>query len=401
MNMPKINRRKFFSRFGLGTVAVGAIGLSKKNLFGSTSGSSNENGESRIIKYNELGKTGLKVSDISFGGSDVFSENVVRYAFDLGVNLFDTAESYQKGKSEEIIGKGLKGVRDKAYIITKHSFHRRYPPKKLSDITERVEGSLRRLQTDYIDILFPYHGINNPTQIKNDLVMEATEKLKKEGKIRFTGFSTHNAAATLAECIKPEYSSFIQVVLFIYNHIDGVKIERLVKKLHQSGIGTIAMKSQAGGKQGNLKSFVNKKQTYESAAIKWIMGNPAIHSIVISMKTFSHVEAYIRASGQSLKREDLMVLNEYQKKVDNIYCRMECNTCEAFCPKNVAISDIMRYAMYFEDYQQEKVAIQEYANLKTRNKPLTCQTCIGYCNKACPYHLQVKEKLIKIHAILS
>ncbi len=162
--MSKMNRRKFFSGIGSGILAFGASDLIKKPW--------EENAEPRIVKYNALGGTGLKVSDISFGGSDVFSENAVRYAFDLGVNLFDTAENYSNGKSEGMIGRGLKGVRDKAYIITKHPFHRR-PPKKVSVVTERVDESLRRMETDYIDVLFPYHGINNPAQLRNDVVFEA------------------------------------------------------------------------------------------------------------------------------------------------------------------------------------------------------------------------------------
>jgi len=390
--MSKMNRRKFFSGIGSGILAFGASGLIKKPW--------EENAEPRIIKYNELGETGLKVSDISFGGSDVFSENAVRYAFDLGVNLFDTAENYSNGKSEGMIGRGLKGVRDKAYIITKHPFHRR-PPKKVSDVTERVEESLRRMETDYIDVLFPYHGINVPAQLKNDVVLESMEKLKKDGKIRFTGFSTHNAVETLGECLNPELSSFVQVVLFIYNHIEGKKIDPLIEKVYDAGIGTIAMKSQAGGKQGNLKSFVDEKQTYEVAALKWNMANPRIDSTVISMKTYSHVEAYVRASGQSLERGDRVVLDNYRNKVDRIYCRFECHACEAHCPKNVAISDIMRFAMYFEDYREEKKAMDEYSTLNPEQKPDDCSSCSGYCDIACPYKLQVREKLIQAHEWLT
>lgn len=397
--MSKMNRRRFFSGLSSGVLAFCSANIIKPEsaLAGNPW---EENHEPRIIKYNVLGGTGLKVSDISFGGSDVFSENVVRYAFDLGVNLFDTAENYSNGKSEGMLGRGLKGVRDKVYIITKHSFHRR-SPKKISEVTERVEESLKRMETDYIDILFPYHGINNPAQLKNDLVFEAMEKLKKEGKIRFVGFSTHNAVETLSECLKPELSSLVQVVLFIYNHVEGNKIERLIKEIYDARIGTIAMKSQAGGKQGNLKSFVNEKQTYEVAALKWNMGNPRINSTVISMKTYSHVEAYVKASGQSLERKERIVLNNYRNKVDNIYCRFGCHICEASCPKNVAISDIMRYAMYFEDYQHESKAIREYSTLKPEQKPNDCSSCSGYCDKACPYQLQVREKLIHTHEMLT
>lgn len=398
--MLKMNRRKFFTGFGSGLLGLSACTFFRKSEIDPLMNDLEDEHNQRILKYNALGNTGLKVSDISFGSSGVFSENVVRYAFDLGVNLFDTAENYQNGKSEEIIGKGLAGIRDKAIIITKYSLHTQ-PPEKVSDIIDRLERSLKRLKTDYIDILFVYHGINNPAQIKNELIMEAAEKLKKDGKIRFTGFSTHNAIETLNECIKTEYSSFIQVVLFIYNHIDGPKIEHLVGKLNDAKIGTIAMKSQAGGKQGNLKSFVNKKQTYELAALKWVLANKYINSTIISMKTYSHVEAYIKASGKKLNTDDVGILDEYREKVDNIYCRLSCIECEQYCPNNVAISDIMRYAMYYEDYQQEKDAIQYYNQLNNNNKPLNCLNCSGLCDTSCPYKIPVKEKLLQVHELLT
>ncbi len=397
--MSKINRRSFFKGLGSGMLGLGAFNFVNKPVLGSPVSTEEENPEPRIMRYNTLGKTGLRVSDISFGGADLFSENVVRYAFDLGVNLFDTAETYANGKSEEYIGRGLKGVRDKAAIITKYIF-RGSSSTSYDNLKARVEKSLKRLQTDYLDILF-FQGLNNPVAFKDEALKEAVEKLKKEGKVRFSGFSTHNAPETLAECVNPEYSSFVQVVLFFYNHMDGKSIEHLVKKLHDAQIGTIAMKSQAGGKQGNLKSFVNEKQTYEVAALKWVLENQGIDSVVISMKTFSHVDAYIKASGQKLKRNDHAVLRHYRQEVDNIYCRLDCTVCEAICPNKVAISDIMRYAMYFEDYQQEKVAIQEYARLDSKNKPLKCSSCSGHCNQACPYKLSVKEKLNHIHELLA
>lgn len=396
--MAKISRRKLFSYLGSGIVGLSALGSCARPGF-AASEEGRDSSEPKIVKYNELGKTGLSVSDVSFGGSDVFSENVVRYAYDLGVNLFDTAERYADGKSEEYIGRALKGVRDKAVIITKYGIDR---PRveKFEDLSERVEKSLKRFQTDYLDMMF-FHGLNDPRVLEYDMLMQSVERLKREGKIRFSGFSTHNASDMLAACIKPQYAQFAQVVLFFFNHIDGVKIAPLVNKVHDAGIGTIAMKTQAGGKQGNLRSFVNKNQTYEVAALKWVLSHESIDSTVISMKTYSHVEAYIRASGKRLDDGDHGMLKDYRRKVDTLYCRLDCNACESSCPNDVAISDIMRYAMYYEDYRQEKVAIQAYARLNPRHKPHSCYTCAGFCNSACPYRLQVKEKLLHTHSILA
>lgn len=392
--MKKTNRRNFFKGLSAGLLGLGLKG----RLFSRGKEDENER-EVKISKYNPLGNTGLKVSDVSFGGSKIFSADVVRCAFDLGVNFFDTAENYMNGKSEEFIGSGLKGVRDKAVIVTKHKYRGSTAMKK-QKVIERINRSLKRLNTDYIDIAF-IHGINDFKAYENEELLAAYEQLKRDGKVRFSGFSTHNAPLTLEHCLKPEWKNFSQVILFIYNHMEAQKIETLVKKVRDAGIGTIAMKSQAGGKQGNLSSFVNEKESYETAAVKWVLGNHRIDSCVITMTTFSHVEEFVRASGKTLNKKDLAVLEKYSKEVDRTYCRLSCFDCESSCPANVAISDVMRFAMYYEDYGHESSALQHYALLTDKKKPLKCSDCTGLCSRVCPFGLQVKEKLMQAHTLLS
>jgi hypothetical protein len=161
------------------------------------------------------------------------------------------------------------------------------------------------------------------------------------------------------------------------------------------------MKTLAGGRQGNLKSFAGKDTSYPQAAIGWVLGNSNVDCAVMSMRSFSHVEEYLGASGRRLDRADLAILRSYQKEVDGEYCRVTCDKCESSCPKNVAISDIMRYKMYYEDYGHEKVALDNYAALEKGRKPVSCSTCTGQCLSACPYGLDVKARLIETHNMLS
>jgi predicted aldo/keto reductase-like oxidoreductase len=390
--MPKMNRRKFVAG-----AAAGFMGLS---LGAKASSPSTEEEELKIKKYNPLGKTGIKASDIICGTSKFFSSSVIKYAYDLGVNLFDTAENYMNGRSEEMIGKALKGVRHKIYITSKYLF-----PADVSKITkksiyDRVDASLKRLQTDYLDMGF-IHGIRNLELLKNETITGAFKDLVKQGKIRFTGFSTHDAAATLKECLKPEFADFVQVVLFFYNHMEGKQIEPLIAKVRARGIGTIVMKSSAGGKQGNIKKFVNKKQSYVQAAAKWVLANPDVDCCVVSMADFTQVEEFAGISGTRLRRDDLALLDFYRKAVDKTYCRLSCNKCESSCPQAVAISDVMRYAMYYEDYGHQLKAIEHYAALDNRKKPIACTECAGYCSSACPFSLEVKDKLLHTHKMLT
>jgi len=176
--------------------------------------------EIKIKKYNPLGNTGLKVSDVSFGAISLFDSNVIRYAYDLGVNYFDTAESYLRMQSEKFVGEALGDVRSKVIITTKHSFPPQFKDQfKKERIIQRVENSLSRLQTDYIDIAM-IHNISDLSLLENQELQAAYSQLKEQGKIRFTGFSTHNPKLTLKQALT---SDFPQVILVIYNHLKDRK----------------------------------------------------------------------------------------------------------------------------------------------------------------------------------
>lgn len=393
--MAKFTRRHFLS-----TLPSGILGLGLgKNVKANHSGSPQASGESaaaKIVKYNPLGKTGLKASDVSCGAISFFEPSVLRYAFDLGVNYFDTAEGYMRQKSETFIGEALNDVRDKLIIATKHGHSARDRITKES-IIQRMEESLKRMQTDYIDFAL-VHGVDDLKLFDNQELRAAYEQLKKDGKIRFTGFSTHNAKVTLKQAL--DYD-FAQLVLVIYNHMEGKEIEPLLKQVRRKGIATVAMKIFAGGKQGNLKSFVNQQVSYPQAAIRWVLSNPDIDTCVPTMSSYSHVEEYVTASGKSMDRTDLAVISEYQKRTCDQYCRVSCSQCLSSCPQHVAINDILRYRMYFEDYRREKEAIFHYAQLDDTRKPWSCSQCAGFCEQACPYGLKVKEKVIQAHELLS
>jgi hypothetical protein len=393
--MAKFTRRHFLAALPSGILGLG-LG---KNVKADISGQPYNSGGSsppKIIKYNKLGNTGLKISDVSCGAISFFEPSVLRYTFDLGVNYFDTAEGYMRQKSEALIGEALKDVRDKLIITTKHGYSSRERITK-ENITRRIEGSLKRMQTDYIDFAL-VHGLSDLKQLDNQELRAAYDQLKKDGKIRFTGFSTHNAKVTLKQALDHD---FPQLVLVIYNHMEGNEIEPVLKQVHQKGIATVAMKIFAGGKQGSLKGFVNQEVSYPQAAIRWVLSNPDIDTCIPTMSSYSHVEEYVAASGQPLNRADLSVISGYQHLTHDQYCRVSCSQCLSSCPHHVAINDILRYRMYFEDYKREKDAILHYAKLDNNKKPWECTSCIGYCEQACPYGLKVKEKLLQAHKLLS
>ena len=192
-----VNRRKFLKT----TAALSAA--APVSAFGDTT---------EIQHYVELGKTGLKISEIGFGSSSLQDESLVSHALDRGVTYFDTAESYRFGWSEEAMGKGLKGHRDQVVLASKSKAQANSTE---AEIMKALEGSLKRLQTDYLDIYFN-HAVNRVNRMQNDEWANFTEKATRQGKIRFRGMSGHGSR--LAQCL--EYSidnDLVDVILCAYN----------------------------------------------------------------------------------------------------------------------------------------------------------------------------------------
>jgi len=289
--MKSMSRRTF-----LAGLAAGGAGV----LLGSRADAKPTNEKPKIQRYNELGRTGIEVSDIMFGAGALLEPDVIRYAFDRGITAFDTAAGYTGMVSEEHMGMGLKGVRDKAVVITKQEFSR-HKPFHRDTVVKTLESSLKKLQTDYVDGLF-IHSIDVLDQLNNEELLDTFLRFKKEGKVRFTGFSTHEEQVTLAGCVKPEYEEFVDAVMFRYNHVESKSIEPLIAGMRQKGIGTIAMKTLVGGKPGQLDEYVNDRMSYPQAAIAWVLSNEHIDCAALSMESFSLVDTFVAASGKRLDR---------------------------------------------------------------------------------------------------
>jgi len=350
----------------------------------------------RIRAYRPLGKTGLRLSDVGCGAINLYNANVLRYAYDCGVNHFDTAEGYLNTNSETMLGRALKDVRSRVVITTKHLMR---TPADLSQasILGRVEASLKRLQTDYLDVALD-HGVDEADKLDHPEVLAAYARLKKEGKARFVGFSTHNPALMLPKVLA---SDLWDVVLTVYNHMEGPAVEPLIARVRAKGIGVIAMKVFAGGMQGSLKEMLGDKMNYAQAAIRWVLGNPAVDALIVSMSSFSHVDEYISASGSPLQRQDAKVLSRYRDAAGPLYCRVSCSECLSACPHGVAVNEVLRYAMYFEHYGMQKSALRLFGEMDPARRPDSCAGCGAPCQKACPHGLAVRERLLHTQRLLT
>jgi uncharacterized protein len=405
---PTIGRREFIKR---GTLAGLGVGLA--TLTGTASGAIQPRAE--VLHYSPLGRTGMKISDISFGADRLSpgQEDLVSQAFDQGINYFDTAETYRDGDSETTLGRALRGKRDKVFLTSKTLA---WPNTDRSAIMRALEGSLRRLQTDHIDVYFN-HAVNDVARLKNPEWYEFAEAAKKQGKIRFTGMSGH--AGHLTECLDHALDSDkFDVILCAYNFgqdphfyqrflggFDMVArqpdLPRVIRKANQRGVGIVVMKTLMGARLNDMRSYEHDGATFAQAAFRWVLSNRDVDALIVSMTDRGLIDEYLGASGaRMVGTEDLRLLERYTRINGTSYCKHACDACEGACPAGVAIADVMRTRMYAVDYGDLRMARDEYAMVA--NNAQACLSCSAKpCAGACPHGLKIDELTAPTHRLLS
>jgi len=361
-----------------------------------------------IQAYRELGKTGFKMSDISFGCGKLASASMILRAIDRGINYFDTAPDY--GKSETYIGEAMPKIkRDKIFLATKMCTFDPYPShlpadRKKDDYIKAVEGSLSRLKTDYVDVIF-VHAIGEMSKIKeeeekrllSEEMLAAVQELKKAGKVRFLAVSSHgpnNMEALLMAAVR---SGHFDIIMPSFNFMKFPKLPEVIKEAKNRGVGVVAMKTLAGAKD---MDFDHKGESFEQAAFKWVLKHKEVNGLVVTMKTITDFDNYLPASGKALTASDQKILDLYASRFGKEYCRTGCSVCEGSCASGVDIANILRYQMYFNNYGLEKRAMAAYASIK--NNAQACLNCTsGACTGACPHGLAVSDMLRQAHGDLT
>ncbi len=294
------------------------------------------------MKYTQLGKSDLQVSRIGFGcmslkADQVENEKIISQAIEYGINYFDTADLYDKGMNEASIGKALKGRRDKVVIATKVGNQWRADGSgfewnaKKEYILSAVEESLKRLQTDYID-LYQLHGGTMDDPFEE--TVEAFELLQKQGKIRYYGISS----------IRPNVinrfvsNSNIVSVMMQYSLLDRRPEESCLSLLHQQTIGILARGSVASGLLVNkpaknylsyteeqvrnaaaaIKKLSGSERSAAQVAIEFVLQNPAITSAVVGIRTADQLKE--AAETVSLPSLSPVEMEELRKSIPiNLY----------------------------------------------------------------------------------
>ncbi len=446
-----ISRRNFLTASG-----VAAIGVMAIPALTAAKGPEKKTTVPKVSRHRLLGRTGFKVSDISMGCGSIADANVVRYAYDHGINLFDTAEIYGNGDSEQKIGAVMKHMdRSKIFIVTKLGIDKS-PDEQ--EIIDRFNKSLERMQTPYADALM-MHGIADQKLVTYEPFHSACSKLKADGKLKHTGISSHGPRGDEPDAMdtvlfKAADDGRFDIMLFSYGFVNKDEGERVLKACKDKNIGTMIMKSSTGLLeipvldvdnpseliQGWFDYLENGGSTREEAverirthlesqkpehekaleaskpfiakhgirtqddldlkSYQWVLRNADAHTIIPSMPTFDRLDKVLPLTGTQLSSAGLRFLDEYAQVYRSRNCIIGCTDCSDVCDQQVPVSTILRYAYYYRKLGREKHAMRKYANL-AQSQAGVCLDCTAPCIDACPHGVQVQAQLFEAHGLLT
>jgi len=343
---------------------------------------------SAALQYRMLGKTGLRVTTVGFGCMITSDPSVITRAVDMGINYYDTSRNYQSGQNERMVGAAL-GARRKGILLASKSSDY---PKSGTGILAEIETSLKELATDYLDV-WHLHNISSGAEI-TDEVVEAQRRAKQQGKIRFTGVSTHNLPAVVDRVLEAK----IEVVQALYNFASDKSYGPAIEKLHAAGVGLIAMKvmAKAGGRGAAQPP---RPPAFAPAALKWAIRNPAIATAVPSMTDADQLIQNFNVMAERFTDADSRILSARMEEIGPYFCRM-CGQCDGQCPKGLPVADMVRFVMYADGYGQFPLGREHFQRLSAAQQDVRCGDCAD-CPVRCPNGVHVRARLSRAQELFA
>lgn len=394
-NQGKWNRREFIVKpiLWAGTASV----LAKTNLL--LASPTLETAASPILQRT-LGKTGLSLPVVSMGVMNADVPGLLRRAYELGIRYFDTAAGYQNGRNEEMVGRVIKemGVRDKVVIATKQPSrnHSQSAAEAKVRFIEGVEASLRRLQMDHVDILYD-HAVDSVEDAQAEGPLEALQSLKKDGKTRFIGLSTHKTVDVLSEAIRLNLFD-VGLVMLNYTMAHDAGILSTIERAAKSGIGIVAMKTQAGGTvKPDAKLPKELPAASQTALLKWALNHEFITTAIPGFSTYEHLEQdFSVARNLAYTHEEERFLADKAFAANAEFCQ-QCGECRDDCPKQVDIPVLMRSHMYAVQYRNIGMAREMLASAAPGRGLEACGACES-CLVTCRNTVQIGRKIAQLKA---
>jgi predicted aldo/keto reductase-like oxidoreductase len=293
----------------------------------------------------------------------------------------------------------MKGLRQQMFVATKFCQPTGHLAEgsSVEDYMEAVNGSLRRLQTDWVDLVH-VHSCNSVARLLDENVHEAFDRLKEQGKVRHLGVSSHTP--NLAEVANAAIDSdHFDVMMLAYHHGAWPTLGEIIDRAAARDIGVVAMKTLRGSQHKGLLWSRDERDSFTQASFKWVLSNPSVACLVISLWESGQLDEFLYASGKLPSASDVAVLERYQELTRETLCRQHCGVCLGACPEGVPIHDVLRHRMYYEDYGAQKEAIRGYAALSKQAD--ACASCAAPCADACPYGVAIPERTRGAHDLLS
>jgi predicted aldo/keto reductase-like oxidoreductase len=351
----------------------------------------------RKFIYRTLGKTGIKLPIVSMGTYD--ATTIAKEALDAGIVHIDTSADYNEGNDERMFGQLFKTRPRDSFVVgtsigmwqyrTAEQVKKAVSPEKLRDT---FNGSLERLQLDFIDIYY-IGGIQHNEIMEHEPYLETLRELKRSGKAKFLGVTTH---ANEPEIIRLATDSDVfDVVLTQYNFRANQRdeIKKAVQYASEKGMGVVAMKTQAGvyWDRDTKKELINPK-----AALKWVLQDENIHTAIPSFKNLEQLNEGLSVMEDLTltdeEKADLNLDEEQPRSATGLFCS-QCSECVPQCPHNLDIPTFMRSYMYAYGYGQPAKARKHLDYVDISRVP--CNDC-PVCSVKCPSGFDVKMKVTDI-----
>ena len=347
------------------------------------------------------------------GEGHVKSEEAIKVlhrAFELGVNLVDSAVGYCNQESELTVGKALKGWRDKIVVSTKNNYQGDDP----SEWRALLDQSLHRLDVGCIDI-YNFHDFKLEVFRRWEKLphspLDEMKRAKKEGSIKHIGFSCHDTPTNMISLLD---TGFFESMILQYNILNTVN-EEVIAHAKANGIGIIIMGPVGGGRLAapseSIMRMIDKPvASTAELALRFVLSNPNVSAALSGMNTIQMVEenaatASIEKPLTPKERKQILAALQEKKKLSDLYCT-GCKYCMP-CPNGVDIPRNFELMNYYRLYGLGDHAKKEYERLGQRKvegepKPAwanACQEC-GKCEEKCPQHIEIRKQLKETHAAL-
>ena len=407
-NNNSLERRNFL-KLSL-TAAIGGIA---GKMFGSNW---NANAPARDLVVREVGKfsrrkLGYSQREVSIiiGAGDM-STQLVEAGIECGMNYWHKANRWIRNGAPDIIKKN----RDAHYCQVTvdrvggdhysghfdEQEHYRY-----------VKEAVKKTGLGYFDDMQLHFGYHNAEEVKNERgFVRAFDRLKREGLVRHLCLSQHSYEGSSRVANGESAARVLQAVMedglyehaqFMYSYPGDPEMDAFMELARKKNFGTIAMKTARGiGRMRQDEEFMNKLAegvSPHNAMVRWLTTATLLDAAVIRVRNMEEFTETYSGAGKKMRDKDVQALKEMTREADQTACRM-CGKCQGQCPRQITISDILRFERYAMDDNDWNKARKLYAALPTQgNSCIGCETCM----QACPLNMRIPDKISRAHAMLA